>query len=42
VKGENGNVKTIYDLQGRKLVKVTSPGIYIVDGKKVYVTEIED
>lgn len=42
VKGENGNVKIIYDLQGRKLVKVTSPGIYIVDGKKVYVTEIED
>ena len=42
VKGENGNVKTIYDLQGRKLVKVTSPGIYIVDGKKVYVTEVED
>lgn len=42
VKDENGNVKTIYDLQGRKLVKVTSPGIYIVDGKKVYVTEIED
>ena len=42
VKGENGTVKTIYDLQGRKLVKITSPGIYIVDGKKVYVTEIED
>ena len=42
VEGENGEVKTIYDLQGRKLVKITSPGIYIVDGKKVYVTEIED
>ena len=42
VEGEDGNVKTIYDLQGRKLVKVTSPGIYIVNGKKVYITEIED
>ena len=42
VEGENGQVNAIYDLQGRKLVKVTSPGIYIVNGKKVYVTEIED
>lgn len=42
VKGDGGNVKTVYDLQGRKLVSVTSPGIYIVNGKKVYVTEIED
>ncbi len=42
VKGESGEVKAIYDLAGRRLVKVTSPGIYIVDGKKVYVTEIID
>ena len=42
VKGDSGNVKAIYDLAGRRLVKVTSPGIYIVDGKKVYVTEIEE
>ena len=42
VEGENGQVNAIYDLQGRKLVKVTSPGIYIVNGKKVYITEIED
>ena len=42
VKGDSGNVKTVYDLQGRRLVKVTSPGIYIVDGKKVYVTEIKE
>ena len=33
---------TVYDLQGRKLVKVISPGIYILNGKKVYVTEIEE
>ena len=37
VKAENGEVKTIYDLQGRKLNEITEPGFYIVDGKKVYV-----
>ncbi|MBR3915777.1 MAG: discoidin domain-containing protein [Bacteroidaceae bacterium] len=37
VKGENGEVKTIYDLQGRKLAEITQPGFYIVNGKKVYV-----
>ena len=37
VKEENGNVKTIYDLQGRKLSEIIEPGIYIVDGKKVFV-----
>ena len=37
VEGENGNVKTIYDLQGRKMEKVTRGGIYIVNGKKVLV-----
>ena len=36
VKGENGNVKTIYDLQGRK-VEYPTNGIYIVNGKKVLV-----
>ena len=36
VKAENGKVKTIYDLQGRK-VEVPSKGIYIIDGKKVLV-----
>ncbi len=33
---ENGNVKTIYDLQGRK-IKEPGKGIYIIDGKKVLV-----
>ncbi len=37
VNGENADVKTIYDLQGRKLTEITEPGMYIVDGKKVYV-----
>ena len=36
LKGENGEVKTIYDLQGRK-VEVPSEGLYIIDGKKVVV-----
>lgn len=34
--GENGNVKAIYDLTGRK-VEVPTKGIYIIDGKKVFV-----
>ena len=35
-KGENGKAKgETYDLQGRKLDKITKPGIYIIDGKKV-------
>ena len=37
VKGENGNVKTIYDLTGRRVEAITAPGIYIVNGKKVLV-----
>ncbi len=36
VKGENGEVKAIYDLQGRK-VETPSKGIYIIDGKKVII-----
>ena len=36
VEGENGEVKTIYDLQGRK-VNTPSKGLYIIDGKKVLV-----
>ena len=37
VKGENGNVKGIYDLTGRRVEAITAPGIYIVGGKKVLV-----
>ena len=29
----------IYDSRGRRIDKITSPGIYIVDGKKVYVSK---
>ena len=37
VKGENGKVKTIYDLTGRRIDAITAPGIYIVNGKKTLV-----
>ena len=37
VKGENGKVKTIFDLTGRRVEDITAPGIYIVNGKKVLV-----
>ena len=37
VKGENGEVKTIYDLTGRRIEAITAPGVYIVGGKKVLV-----
>ncbi len=36
LKGENGKVKAIYDLQGRK-VDTPSKGLYIINGKKVLV-----
>ncbi len=38
---ENALDGTIYDLQGRKITEVTSPGIYIVNGKKVYIGDVE-
>jgi hypothetical protein len=37
VKGENGEVKAIFDLTGRRIEAITAPGIYIVNGKKVLV-----
>ena len=37
VKGENGSVKEIYDLTGRRTNEIAGPGIYIVGGKKVLV-----
>ena len=37
VKGENGKVKAIYDLTGRRIDAITAPGIYIVNGKKTIV-----
>jgi hypothetical protein len=36
LKGEDGKVKTVYDLQGRVVEKPTN-GIYIIDGKKVII-----
>ena len=37
VNTESAEVKTIYDLTGRRIEKITTPGIYIIDGKKVVV-----
>jgi hypothetical protein len=37
VTGENGDVKVIYDLTGRRIENITKAGIYIVGGKKVIV-----
>ena len=37
VKGENEEVKAIFDLTGRRVEAITAPGIYIVNGKKVLV-----
>ncbi len=37
VKGENGEVKAIYDLTGRRINEIAGPGIYIVGDKKVFV-----
>ena len=37
VKCENGEVKAIYDLQGRRLERIATPGIYIVGGRRVLV-----
>lgn len=34
--GENENMGTIYDLNGR-IVETNDKGIYIINGKKVYV-----
>ena len=33
---QNGKVKTVYDLTGRK-VDTPTKGIYIVNGKKVFI-----
>lgn len=37
MKGENGNVKAIYDLHGRKLERIERAGIYIVNGRTVLI-----
>ena len=37
VKAEDGKVKGIFDLAGRRLDAITAPGIYIIDGHKVLV-----
>ena len=39
MKGENAEVKVIYDLTGRRVEAITTPGIYIVGGQKVLVKQ---
>ena len=34
---ENADERTVYDLTGRRIERITSPGIYIINGKKVMV-----
>ncbi len=41
VKGEDGEVKTVYDLNGR-VVENPSKGIYIINGKKCWLSESGD
>ena len=35
--GENGEEKTIFDLTGRRVEKITYKGVYIVNGQKVII-----
>ena len=37
VETEESNVKVIYDLSGRRISKITAPGIYIIGGRKVLI-----
>ena len=37
VKSENGELRAIYDLTGRQVNEMTKAGIYIVNGRKVFV-----
>ena len=37
VEAENGMVKGVFDIQGRKIEQIVAPGLYIIDGKKVLV-----
>lgn len=37
IENEPDETRTIYDLQGRKLNEITTPGIYIINGKKVII-----
>ena len=37
VTGHKSESKEIYDLAGRRITEITSPGIYIINGKKIFM-----
>ena len=43
IKGVESDVEneTIYDLTGRKIEKITSPGVYIIGKKKVIIRNVK-
>ena len=41
VDADEAGVQTIYDLTGRKVEKITQPGVYIVNKKKVIIREVK-
>ena len=41
VDADAAGVQIIYDLTGRKVEKITQPGVYIVNKKKVIIREVK-
>ena len=39
---KTGKFDVIFDLQGRRIQKVTEAGLYIKNNKKVYISEIKN
>ena len=41
IESDDNGAKEIYDLTGRKIEKITAPGVYIVNKKKIIVRNVE-
>ena len=41
IESDDNGAKEIYDLTGRKIEKITAPGVYIVNKKKIIVKSVE-